>query len=320
MSSPPLADVRVLSVEQFGAGPWGTLQLADLGADVIKVEDPASGGDVGAHVPPYQVGEDSLFFESFNRNKRSISLDLRSEAGREVLHDLVRSVDAVYSNLRGDQAARLGLTYESLGEVNPRIVCCSLSGFGNDRPAREAGGLRLHHPGARGLDEPDRRARRAADEVAGSRSSTSSAGYVVGARARRRRVAGSPRRRRLRLRHLAVRGGARAAHLRRHLGGEPRLRPAPPRGVGASFDRPLPGLRGRRRLVRDRMRQAEVLGAAVRRDRASRPARGRRATPTSRAVARTATCSSPSCARSSASRAWSTGSRRSRPPVCRSAP
>jgi crotonobetainyl-CoA:carnitine CoA-transferase CaiB-like acyl-CoA transferase len=136
----PLADLRVLSVEQFGAGPWGTVQLADLGADVIKVEDPASGGDVSRTVPPYQVGEDSLFFESFNRNKRSISLDLRSEAGREVLHDLVRSVDAVSSNLRGDQAARLGLTYESLGEINPRIVCCSLSGFGNTGPrAKQAG-------------------------------------------------------------------------------------------------------------------------------------------------------------------------------------
>src|SRR5215212_9570209 len=136
----PLADLRVLSVEQFGAGPWGTVQLADLGADVIKVEDPASGGDVSRTVPPYQVGEDSLFFESFNRNKRSISLDLRSEAGREVLHDLVGSVDAVYSNLRGDQAERLGLTYESLGEVNPRIVCCSLSGFGNTGPrAKQAG-------------------------------------------------------------------------------------------------------------------------------------------------------------------------------------
>jgi crotonobetainyl-CoA:carnitine CoA-transferase CaiB-like acyl-CoA transferase len=136
----PLADLRVLSVEQFGAGPWGSVQLADLGADVIKVEDPASGGDVSRTVPPYQVGEDSLFFESFNRNKRSISLDLRSEAGREVLHDLVRSVDAVYSNLRGDQAARLGLTYESLGEVNPRVVCCSLSGFGNTGPrAKQAG-------------------------------------------------------------------------------------------------------------------------------------------------------------------------------------
>jgi crotonobetainyl-CoA:carnitine CoA-transferase CaiB-like acyl-CoA transferase len=140
VSSAPLADVRVLAVEQFGAGPWGTLQLADLGADVIKVEDPASGGDVSRTVPPYQEGEDSLFFESFNRNKRSISLDLRSEAGRELLPDLVRSVDAVYSNLRGDQAERLGLTYAQLGPINPRIVCCSLSGFGNTGPrAKQAG-------------------------------------------------------------------------------------------------------------------------------------------------------------------------------------
>ncbi|MEA2361345.1 MAG: hypothetical protein QOD71_490 [Thermoleophilaceae bacterium] len=140
MTLPPLADLRVLSVEQFGAGPWGTLQLADLGADVIKVEDPASGGDVSRTVPPYQEGEDSLFFESFNRNKRSISLDLRSKRGREVLHDLVRSVDAVYSNLRGDQAERLGLTYAQLGKVNPLIVCCSLSGFGNTGPrAGQAG-------------------------------------------------------------------------------------------------------------------------------------------------------------------------------------
>jgi crotonobetainyl-CoA:carnitine CoA-transferase CaiB-like acyl-CoA transferase len=140
MRSAPLADVRVLSIEQFGAGPWGTLQLADLGADVIKVEDPASGGDVSRTVPPYQEGEDSLFFESFNRNKRSVSLDLRSDAGREVLHELVRSVDAVYSNLRGDQAERLGLTYTRLGAVNRRIVCCSLSGFGNTGPrARQAG-------------------------------------------------------------------------------------------------------------------------------------------------------------------------------------
>ncbi|HEV7846486.1 MAG TPA: CoA transferase [Thermoleophilaceae bacterium] len=140
MTLSPLADLRVLSIEQFGAGPWGTMQLADLGADVIKVEDPATGGDVSRTVPPYQEGEDSLFFESFNRNKRSISLDLRSEGGREVLGDLVRCVDAVYSNLRGDQAERLGLTYAQLGPLNPRIVCCSLSGFGNSGPrAKQAG-------------------------------------------------------------------------------------------------------------------------------------------------------------------------------------
>lgn len=136
----PLSDVRVLAVEQYGAGPWATLQLADLGADVIKVEDPASRGDVGRYVPPYQGGEDSLFFETFNRNKRSISLDLRHPGARPVLHDLVRAVDVVFSNLRGDQPQRLGLTYESLGAVNPQVVCCSLSGFGMTGPRASEGG------------------------------------------------------------------------------------------------------------------------------------------------------------------------------------
>jgi len=136
----PLEDVRVLAVEQYGAGPWGTLQLADLGAEVIKVEDPASAGDVGRYVPPFQDGESSLFFETFNRNKKSISLDLRHPDARPVLEDLVRAVDVVYSNLRGDQPARLGLTYEALRHVNPRIVCCSLSGFGMTGPRAKEGG------------------------------------------------------------------------------------------------------------------------------------------------------------------------------------
>src|ERR687886_502185 len=102
--------------------PWATLQLADLGADVIKLEDPAAGGDVGRYVPPFQEGEDSLFFETFNRNKRSISLDLRHDRGREVLLDLVAAVDVVFSNLRGDQPRRLGLMYEQLAAANPSIV------------------------------------------------------------------------------------------------------------------------------------------------------------------------------------------------------
>src|SRR6201989_3324443 len=118
----PLEGVRVLAVEQFGAGPWATRQLADLGADVIKVEDPAAGGDVGRYVPPFQDGEDSLFFETFNRNKRSISLDLRHERGREVLLDLVAAVDVVFSNLRGDQPRRLGLTYDQLPGPHPRSL------------------------------------------------------------------------------------------------------------------------------------------------------------------------------------------------------
>jgi crotonobetainyl-CoA:carnitine CoA-transferase CaiB-like acyl-CoA transferase len=136
----PLADIRVIAVEQFGAGPWGTLQLADLGAEVIKIEDPASGGDVCRYVPPFQLGEDSLFFETFNRNKKSVSLDLRHPDARPVFDDLVRASDAVYSNLRGDQPERLGLTYEQLKRANPRIVCCSLSGFGMTGPRAAEGG------------------------------------------------------------------------------------------------------------------------------------------------------------------------------------
>lgn len=132
----PLEGVRVVSVEQYGAGPYGTLQLADLGADVIKIEEPSSGGDIGRYVPPYQEGEDSLFFETFNRNKRSIGLDLESDAGRGVFNDLVARSDVVYSNLRGDVPEQLGLLYDDLCHLNPRIVCCSLSGFGMAGPGR----------------------------------------------------------------------------------------------------------------------------------------------------------------------------------------
>ena len=138
--TPPLADVRVLAIEQFGAGPWGTLQLADLGAEVIKIEDPASGGDVGRYVPPFQEGEHSLFFETFNRNKQSISLDLRDPPGREAFEALVGVSDVVFSNLRGDQPAKLRLRYEDLKHLNRRIVCCSLSGFGTTGPRVAEGG------------------------------------------------------------------------------------------------------------------------------------------------------------------------------------
>lgn len=130
MTDGPLAGVRIIAVEQFGAGPFATLQLADLGAEVIKIEDPAVGGDVGRYIPPGQSGTDSLYFEAFNRNKRSVVLDLKSAGGREVFRRLVAGADAVFNNLRGDQVERLGLTYAALRDVNPAIVCVSLSGYG----------------------------------------------------------------------------------------------------------------------------------------------------------------------------------------------
>ena len=130
----PLQDIRIISLEQYGAGPFGSVQLADLGADVIKIEDPTSGGDVGRYVVPLQDGEDSVFFEVFNRNKRSIDLDISTPAGRAVFEDLVRVSDIVYSNLRGDVPKKLGIRYEDLKHLNPAIVCCSLSGFGMTGP------------------------------------------------------------------------------------------------------------------------------------------------------------------------------------------
>jgi crotonobetainyl-CoA:carnitine CoA-transferase CaiB-like acyl-CoA transferase len=130
----PLEDIRIVSLEQYGAGPFGSMHLAELGAEIIKVEDPVVGGDVGRAIPPYAAGGDSLFFQSFNRDKSSITLDVRTPGGRAVFEDLVRGADAVYSNLRGDVPAKLGIRYADLKDVNPRIVCCSLTGFGMTGP------------------------------------------------------------------------------------------------------------------------------------------------------------------------------------------
>jgi crotonobetainyl-CoA:carnitine CoA-transferase CaiB-like acyl-CoA transferase len=134
MPKPPLEGVRILSVSQFGAGPFGTQVLADLGAEIIKIEDPGVGGDSSRYVPPYLAEQDSLYFQSFNRGKKSLTLNLRHPAGQAVLHDLVKVSDAVFNNARGDLPATLGLTYEALKAHNPRIVCCSLTGFGTTGP------------------------------------------------------------------------------------------------------------------------------------------------------------------------------------------
>lgn len=131
MSDLPLKGVRVLSVEQYGAGPYGTMLLADLGAEVIKIEDPSRGGDVSRSVGPYMLGEsDSEFFQTFSLGKKSVTLDLKSDTGRKQFEALVKTADAVANNLRGDQPDKLGLTYETLKAVNPKIVCAHLSAYG----------------------------------------------------------------------------------------------------------------------------------------------------------------------------------------------
>jgi crotonobetainyl-CoA:carnitine CoA-transferase CaiB-like acyl-CoA transferase len=133
----PLAGLRVLAVEQYGAGPFGTSYLADLGAEVIKIENHHDGGDVGRHVGPHFFGDDdSHFFQTFNRNKKSLTLDLKQPQGIAVLQRLVKGADAVLNNLRGDLPQKLGLTYTTLKEANARIVCAHLSAYGREGSRR----------------------------------------------------------------------------------------------------------------------------------------------------------------------------------------
>ena len=131
----PLEGVRVLAVEQYGAGPFGTMFLGDQGAEVIKIENPNDGGDMSRDVGPYFfTPEDSEFYHSYNRNKKSLTLDLARAEGQAVFHDLVRTADAVASNLRGDVPGKLGLTYDHLKAHNPKIVCAHLTAYGRTGP------------------------------------------------------------------------------------------------------------------------------------------------------------------------------------------
>jgi crotonobetainyl-CoA:carnitine CoA-transferase CaiB-like acyl-CoA transferase len=129
----PLAGVRIIAIEQYGAGPFGSMLLGDLGADIIKIENPKEGGDVGRSVGPHFFGpDDSHFFQAFNRNKRSLTLNLKSPEARRVLHDLVRSADATLDNLRGDQTASLGVNFDALKQANPKIVCAHITAYGRE--------------------------------------------------------------------------------------------------------------------------------------------------------------------------------------------
>src|SRR3546814_7434830 len=107
----PLEGVRILAVEQYGAGPWGTQYLSDIGAEVIKLENPTDGGDMSRAVGPFFLGggehdNDSLFFQSLTRNKRNLTVNLQTEEGQAILHYLVTTDDAATCNLRGDEHGR----------------------------------------------------------------------------------------------------------------------------------------------------------------------------------------------------------------------
>lgn len=130
MSDPPLTGIRILSVEQYGAGPWASLYLADMGAEIIKIEVPGAGDSSRASGPHFLGEHDSQFFQTFNLGKRSLTLDLRQDEGRAVFRRLAVTADAVLNNLRGDQPGKLGLTYDALGPLKPGLVCVHLSGYG----------------------------------------------------------------------------------------------------------------------------------------------------------------------------------------------
>lgn len=140
-----LKSLRVLAIEQYGAGPFGTQFLVDMGAQVIKVESPKHGGDVGRTVGPAWLDDidfsaSSVFFQGLNRGKQSITLDLEHPDGRKVLDLLLTQCDAVMSNLRGDVPEKLGLTYPQLSARFAHMVCAHLTGYGRE-------GERAHWPG-----------------------------------------------------------------------------------------------------------------------------------------------------------------------------
>ena len=133
MNRQPLQGYRVLTFENFGAGPFGSLYLANLGAEVIKIESRDAGGDATRSMGPYFLGpNDSHFFQTFNMNKKSVVLNLKTPEGQAAFQKLAATAHVVLNNLRGDQPEKLGLDYATLKAVNPRLVCAHLSAYGRD--------------------------------------------------------------------------------------------------------------------------------------------------------------------------------------------
>jgi succinate--hydroxymethylglutarate CoA-transferase len=133
----PLAGLRLLCFESWGAGSFGGMMLAQLGAEVISVENPAVGGNTLRRMGSYFLDaahRESEGFLAGNQNKRSLTLNLKTPAGQEILHKLVKTADATLDNLRGDVPDKLGITYEALKESNPKIVCAHISGYGRTGP------------------------------------------------------------------------------------------------------------------------------------------------------------------------------------------
>ncbi len=146
----PLTGLKVIDLSHVMAGPTCTMLLADMGADVIKVEKIPGGDDARRMTPPAIAGESAAFL-IMNRNKRGIALDLKTEAGRVVLSRLLRSADVLIENYRRGAMERMGFGYEALHASNPRLIYCSISGFGRSGPYADRGGFDLVAQGMSGL-------------------------------------------------------------------------------------------------------------------------------------------------------------------------
>lgn len=146
----PLEGIRVVDLTRVVAGPYCTMMLGDLGAEVIKIEQPGKGDDSRAFAPPYQ-GEEAAYFLSVNRNKKSVTLDLKSAAGREVLGRLIDSADVLVENFRPGVMDRLGFGYDAVKARRPSLVYCAISGFGATGPYRDRGGYDAIAQGEAGI-------------------------------------------------------------------------------------------------------------------------------------------------------------------------
>src|SRR6201988_5079513 len=135
----PLDGIRVLDLTRVLSGPYCTMQLGDLGAEVIKVERPVDGDDTRAFAPPFQ-GDQAAYFLSVNRNKKSITLDMKSGRGKEVLWRLIDKVDILVENFRPGAMDRLGFGYDAVSKRRPGLIYASISGFGDSGPQKDRPG------------------------------------------------------------------------------------------------------------------------------------------------------------------------------------
>ncbi len=146
----PLAGVKVVDLSRFIAGPYCTMRLGDMGAEVVKVETPGKGDDSRALGPPFINGE-SAYFLSFNRNKKSITLNLRQEKARQIVMQLIREADIFVENFRVGVTAQMGMTYEEVKQINKNIIYCSVTGYGHNSPYKEKPSFDVMIQGEAGL-------------------------------------------------------------------------------------------------------------------------------------------------------------------------